>query len=799
MAILLDKNPAPGGPGITPRWTRSNKDGVGTAYSGLSHLWFTVGSGIINEVSFPTIDRPQIRDFQLMVTDGETFFHDGRRGMHNTTEYLEEHTLGFRITSRDPQGRYQLIKRIITDPHRPSLLIHTVLDADPALLPKLKLYSLLAPHLGVGGWGNNGNVAIAPYGKVLTAHKDGIWLAMGASIPFSRTSCGYVGVNDGWQDLQNFKMDYQYDSITNGNIALTGELDITAGNEFMMVLSFGYSLHHALVELAQSLAFPFDHHAQAYIEQWSRAGKHLRPDPVRVTTDGGRLYRISHSLILAHEDKIHDGATIASLSTPWGEVASDDDIGGYHLVWTRDMCNSATGLMAAGHNSPPLRSLSYLACTQCAEGGFYQNFWIDGTPYWRGIQLDEVSFPIMLAWRMYQAGALAEFDPWPMVLAAASYLIQHGPATPQERWEENSGYSPSTLASNIAGLVCAACFARERGLDDTAQFLEDYADFLESHVDRWTVTTQGELLPGVPRHFIRIHPMDLTDPQADEDPNRGVIDIRNRGPGEQVRFPAKDVVDAGFLELVRYGIRRAGDPLFEDSLKVVDATLKVDTPYGPCWRRYNHDGYGQKKDGGPFQGWGHGNAWPLLTGERGHYELAAGRDPAPYIRAMERFATVTGLLPEQIWDRQHVPAQMLYLGHATGSAMPLSWAHAEYIKLVRSTADKQVFDVLPEVADFFLGDRKRYPIEIWKFNRQPRTVEAGAKLRILGAAPFRLRSSIDEWQSNADLDSKATQLAQHFVDINVSTDQRAPIRFTFFWPESGNWEGRNYEVAVLAR
>ena len=797
MAILLNQNPAPGGPGITPRWTRSNKDGVGTAYSGLSRVWFTVGSGIINEVSFPTIDRPQIRDLQFLVSDGETFFHDGRRNQHNSTEYLEEHTLGFRVSSRDPQGRYQIIKKIISDPHRPTVIVHTLVDADPALASKLKLYALLAPHLGVGGWGNNGNVARTPRGDILTANKDGVWLALGASIPFCKTSCGYVGVNDGWQDLsQNFQMDWEYDSVTNGNIALTGELDLRAGNEFLLVLAFGHSLHHALVELSQSLAFPFEHHAQTYIQQWSRAGNHLREDPVRVSGDGGRLYRISHSLILAHEDKIHDGATIASLSTPWGEVASDDDIGGYHLVWTRDMCNSATGLMAAGHVSPPLRALSYLACSQCEEGGFYQNFWIDGEPYWRGIQLDEVSFPIMLAWRMHQADALANFDPCPMVLSAAAYLIEHGPATPQERWEENSGYSPSTLASNIAGLVCAACFARLNGEIETAIFLEDYADFLESHVDRWTVTTAGELLPGVPRHFIRIHPMDLSNPQSDEDPNRGVLDVRNRAPGEQSRFPAKDIVDAGFLELVRYGIRRAGEPLMEDSLRVIDAVLKVDTPYGPCWKRYNHDGYGQKLDGGPFQGWGHGNAWPLLTGERGHYELAAGRDVAPYIRAIERFATVTGLLPEQVWDQPHLPNKMLYLGHATGSAMPLVWAHAEYIKLVRSTADGRVFDVIPEVAEFFLGERKRTPIEVWKFNRQPRTVETGARLRILATTPFRLRATTDEWRTNNDIDSIATRLGQHYVDLHVADDQRAPIRFTFFWPATDNWEGRDYQVAI---
>ena len=340
-------------------------------------------------------------------------------------------------------------------------------------------------------------------------------------------------------------------------------------------------------------------------------------------------------MLLAHEDKTYDGAVIASLSIPWGESASDDNLGGYHLVWPRDMCHSGTALLAAGSKEVPLRALIYLASAQNEDGGFYQNFWINGEPYWRGTQLDETAFPILFAWRLHEAKALQDFDPYPVVLKAAGYLIHHGPVTPQERWEENSGYSPSTLAAQIAALICAAAFARERGHPATAHYLEEYADFLDAHLERWTVTTDGSLVPGIRRHFIRIHPADVRDPQPDEDANHGLLDLRNQPPGAPTAFPAKDIVDAGFLELVRYGIRKPGDPLIEDSLRVVDAILRVDTPFGPCWRRYNHDGYGQREDGGPYQGWGYGHAWPLLTGERGHYELAAGRDVRPFIRAME--------------------------------------------------------------------------------------------------------------------------------------------------------------------
>jgi glucoamylase len=813
MTILLSERPATGAPGIEPRWTHSDKDGVGTAYSALSRIWFTISRGILNEVYYPTIDRPQIRDLQYLVTDGETFFHDERRHLQSTQEYLAPHALGFRLTSSDPAGRYRIIKEIISDPHQACVLLQTRLEADEPLRSRLKLFVLLAPHLNVGGWGNNGHVALTPWGKVLTAYKDDYWLALQATVPFARCSCGYVGISDGWQDLaDDFKMDWEFDCATNGNIALTGEIDLTRGSDFVLGLAFGNSLHQALVVLNQSLSIPFAEQRDRFIEQWNRAAGHVEQTIERrmhspglklpadqLTGDHGHLFRKSACLILAHEDKQYDGATIASLSIPWGEVKGDEDLGGYHLVWTRDMCNSASGLLAAGNKTVPLRALIYLACTQRSDGGFYQNFWINGEAYWRGIQLDEVSFPIMLAWRLRQADALGNFDPWPMVLKATGYLIANGPATPQERWEENSGYSPSTLAANIAALICAALFCRERGHPETAQFLEEYADFLESHVEAWTVTTQGTLVPGIPRHYIRIHPVDVNDPQPDEDANHGLLAIRNRPPGAPWLFPAKDVVDAGFLELVRYGIRRPGDPLIEDSLRVVDAVLKVDTPCGPCWRRYNHDGYGQRSDGSPFQGWGKGRAWPLLTGERGHYELAAGRPAFPYIRTMENFATATALLPEQVWDEPDHPEALMYLGRPSGGAMPLLWAHAEYLKLVRSAADGQVFDLIPEVADRYArrsGPNPTGPLEVWKFNRQLRAMKPGQLLRIQTAEPFRLHWTADDWQHAHDTQSVPTLVGRHYVSIPIPPGQKAPIRFTFWWNQAERWEGKDYQVAM---
>ncbi|MGH9325560.1 MAG: glycoside hydrolase family 15 protein [Terriglobia bacterium] len=786
-----------GRPGIEPRWTHGGKDGVGTAYSASSLIWFTLWNGIITEVYYPTVDRPQLRDLQYLITDGTSFFHEEKRHLKSSFERLG-HALGYRCTNSDPEGRYAIVKEIITDPHLACILQHTRLTGDQSVISKLHVYALCAPHLDVGGWNNSGYVTEVAGRKLLMTQKENTWLALAATIPFSRVSCGYVGRSDGWTDLaDNLQMDWEFDRVSSGNIALTGEIDLAAtGFEFTLGLAFGDSEHHAIATLFQALGTPFEQHRQRYVEQWDRASRNLVPLE-KVSCDGGNLYHSSFSLLLAHEDKSYPGAIIASLSIPWGESKSDEDQGGYHLVWTRDMVNSATGMLAAGNSVTPMRALIYLAVSQQKDGGFPQNFWINGKPYLRGIQLDEVAFPILLAWRMRREKALEGFDPYPMVLRAASYLVRHGPVTQQERWEEASGYSPSTLASNIAALICAACFARERHDDATAKFLEEYADFLESHVEGWTVTTDGTLVLEIRRHYIRILPEDVGNPCPDEDPNSGLLTIANRVPGVQAAFPAKEIVDAGFLELVRYGIRRPDDPLILSSLRVVDAVLKVNTAFGPCWHRYNHDGYGQRDDGGPFVQSGTGRAWPLLTGERGHYELAAGHDVKPLIRAMEAFASATGLLPEQVWDEADRPELHMHLGKPTGAAMPLMWAHAEYIKLLRSVCDGRVFDLIPEVEDRYLGHRKECQLlEIWKPNRQVEVVKRGYTLRIQMPVSFRLHWSSNEWRDAQDTESLVTALGIEYVDIPVPHTQQAPIRFAFFYTAGGQWETHDYTVSV---
>ncbi len=810
MTTRFEEPRAPGGDGTPSSWTRGGKDAVGTSYTRGSPVWYTSSDGALDEIYYPTIDRPQIRSLQYLVTDGKSFLHRERTDLVSETDYLDEHALGIRTVNRDPAGRYRIVKTVIGDPDRSAILLHTRLEPGEAWRGALRLFAHLEPHLG-GDGRDDSAYAIDAAGRLrLAAGGGGIWVAMGASIPFVRSSVGYVGSSDGLTALsEEFDLRHEYRAAPSGHVALTAELDLTAaaadpaaasrtGVEFVLALGFGTGAHHAATVLEHALSAPFEHPMGRFVEHWRHACRDEEP-LAAVSGDGGSLLHRSHSLLLAHEDKAYPGAVIASLSIPWGEARGDEELGGYHLVWPRDMVNSAGGLLAVGRRSTPLRALVHLACSQRLDGGFYQNEWLDGSPYWQGVQLDETSFPILLAWRLHVLDALASFDPWPMIRRAAGYLAREGPATAQERWEENGGYSPSTLAANIAALICAAGFARDRGEEELAEFLEEYADFLAFHIEHWTVTERGTLHPEIPRHFVRINPVEPGAPDPDVGPDEAEVTLANQPPGAPARYPARDIVDAGFIHLVRFGIRPAGDPLIEDSLRVVDHVLRTETPFGPGWHRYNHDGYGQRDDGGPYQGWGRGRIWPLLTGERGHYELAAGRDPGPFIRAMEGFATATGLLPEQAWDGPDLPEAGLRLGRPTGSAMPLAWAHAEYIKLLRSARDGRVFDFVPAVADRYLHPTRCRRLEIWKFNRRVTRMPAGWTLRIMARAPFILHHTradheegVESWPAAA---SRDTGVDIHHADIEATTSG-APIVFTFFWPEVGRWEGETFRVAV---
>ncbi len=798
---LDDDGAAFGAPGLEPRWTSSKKDAVSTAYSASSRVWFTLSHGTLNEIYFPTIDRPQMRDMELLFTDGETFFHEEKRDFTYDFHYIHRDAPAVRVTGSDPQKRYTVTKEFIADPHHSVVLMNVKITGDEAVLGRLKCYALLAPHLNGGGAGNSARSVQVAGRRVVLAWKGPVSLAMGCDKGFTRTSCGYVGTSDGFQDLMtDMQMNWQFGQALDGNIALTGEIDVAQHREFTIAISLGDGHHAALAGMMQSLATPYAVHLKRFVKQWLRA---VTPEELAMaSTDGGRLSRVSHNVILTHEDKTYAGAFIASASIPWGASKGDDDLGGYHLVWTRDMVQSATALLALGGAETALRALVYLACTQHPDGSFAQNFWIDGTPYWHGIQLDEVAFPIILAWRLWKSKELGDFVVFPFVENAAAFLVRYAPITQQERWEEVAGYSPSTLAAVIAALVCAADLARAHQSPELGTFLEEYADWIEAHLDEWTTTDDGCLLPGVSRHYMRIRPPSEGEPFYNPAVPAGHLVMPNRAPGEKAEFEDREIIDAGFLELVRYGIRRADDPLIVDSLKVVDHVLKIETPYGTCWRRYNHDGYGQRKDGGPFMGWGQGRAWPLLGGERGHYELEAGHDVKSYIRAMEQFSSIGAMLPEQVWDYEDFPQEGMYKGQSAGSAQPLVWAHSEYIKLLRSVVDGKVFDCIPVVKDRYAvaaGKRTfQSEVEIFQTTRPVYEVRAGMRLRIVDTVRFQVKVSTDNWATNATILSHPVGYPGSYADIPTTAGKAGTISFTIYWPDQEKWLGRNFEVAVIS-
>jgi glucoamylase len=786
-----------GAPGIEPRWTSSAKEGLGTAYHTSCQLWFTLSHGIVNELYYPHVDQPNTRDLQFLITDGETFCHEEKRDLDHALDYPERDCVLYRLTNSDRGGRYRIVKDVLADPHRSVLLVHTKLEVlDPSLRGKLRVFALLAPHLARHGTGNSGGTLDVGGHALLHALRGDVHLVMGCSLGFARRSVGYVGFSDGWQDLMgNFKMDWEFPSAENGNIALTGEIDLRGETEFTIGVAFGESSRSTVVKLLQSLAQPFETHRADYVRQWQRTALDPKYEFSDDTTDGGHLYRLSRCLLLAHEDKTFEGTLVASMSIPWGETKNDDDLGGYHLVWTRDLVQSATALLASGQVHTPLRALIWLATLQEADGSFPQNSWIDGNAYWTGVQLDEIAAPILLAWRLRRAGENQElFDPSVMIFRAAGYLLQQGPMTAQERWEENSGYSPSTLATVIAGLVCAADFVAPEDAAGTRDFILAYADWLAAHVEEWTVTTAGELVEGHPRHYIRINPTDAHAPDPHADPNSTELTIANDGG----RHPARNVVGGDFLLLVRLGIRAADDPIVRDSVAVIDRVLKCDLPQGPAWRRYNHDRYGQKDDGSAFDGTGVGRAWPILTGERGHYELAAGRDPLPFITTMEKFANAGGMLSEQLWDADDIPACGMKRGQPTGAAMPLCWSHAEYIALVRSRHDGVCFHRVEPVFQRYVAKPVRSRHEFWNFRHAIRRLPAGRTLRIIVGAEASLRWSADGWASAQTVEAtKQSVLGLWFAELpTADLPAGAVVEFTFFWKAAQRWEGRNFSVSV---
>jgi glucoamylase len=631
LAVLIASHASHASSEPPATWTTGAKQGIGTSTTTDSKVWFTLANGALSEVYFPTVEMPDVRDLQLVVTDG-TFSEPEETATTHRVELVDARALVYRQVNTAKSGRYRITKTYVTDPARSTLLIHVELESlDGGTYSASVVYD---PSLAGTSGGDRGSTD----GAALLAEDGSVASALISSPAFGRVR------ND----------------ATNGNLVQTGD---QATRSFTLALGFGATTTAADGAAVASLETGFDNVLVSY-----EAGWHAYLDSLAapaVPADLLTQYRVAVMALKAHEDKTHRGASVASLTIPWGEaVSAESPTTGYHAVWARDLYQIATAELAAGDAAAAGRALDYLLTVQeRTNGSFPQNTRLDGTAILPSLQLDEVAFPLVLAWQLGRADATSYRR---YLKRAADFLVANGPATPQERWEEASGYSPATIAAEIAGLVCAADIARRNGDVASSLVYLGYADRWRRSVDGWTYTTSGPLPP----HYERID-QDGRPNDADQ------IQIANGGGSHDERT----IVDASFLELVRLGVKAPDDARVAQSVELVDSAILIRTPNGPAFYRYNHDGYGETSDGRPYTGAGVGRLWPLLTGERGEYELANGRDAMPYLRAMAGFANEGYLIPEQVWDTSSGP---FAFGEGTGSATPLAWSMAEFVRLARS-------------------------------------------------------------------------------------------------------------------
>lgn len=784
---MSELNDAPGAPGIAPTWTSSAKDAVGCSL-GPARLWFTIGYGILNEVYWPRVDLPQIRDLGFVVSDGKGFWSEVKRCGKYSLRSLASGTPAYEIVH--PHDRYRLTLRISPDPRRDVLAVEVVLESSA---PEMQVYALLAPHLGASG--NNNRAGIAKHNErtVLWADRTPFSLALVAvdqaqKDAVLRASAGYVGFSDGWQDFaRNGAMTWSYPSAGPGNVALMAEL----GRRCVLALGFGSNVEAAATLALSSLMQPFDRLLDGQLSDWARWHRCCdeRCDCVlAVPADLRNQLAVSKAVLRSHLDKTYPGAMVASLSVPWGD--SGEERGGYFLVWPRDLVQCATALLAIGGEAEARDTLRYLIATQNADGHWNQNQWLDGRSFWRGVQLDEAALPVLLAAALAERNALAGTEVADMVGRALAFVARQGPATDQDRWEENAGINAFTLAVCIAALVSGSAFLNTKAAD----WALELADFWNENVERWTSARATEIgrRAGTASHYIRTAPPSvLRSGQAAMDQP---VAIRNRADGLQLA--AREQVSTDFLQLVRFGLRRPRDPLIQSTIAVIDRLLKVETPAGAVWRRYNEDGYGEHENGGPYDGTGCGRPWPLLTGERGHVELTAGRDALPFLRTMASCASPGGMIPEQVWDAAPIPQRRLAPGRPTGSAMPLAWAHAEFVKLLMSRALGQPFDRPHLVWNRYQGIRPLARSAFWWPHAQIGSIREGAELVVASRDEAAIRVGIDGWRLVDEVPAKDTGLgffAARLDTAGLKAGQQ--LEFTIRW-NTGEWIGRNFSVAI---
>ncbi|HEY4341799.1 MAG TPA: glycoside hydrolase family 15 protein [Steroidobacteraceae bacterium] len=754
-----------GAPGSAPTWCSSDKDFVTTAL-GAGRVWATIGHGIVNEVYWPSTGRPQIRDFGFYLV-GAGGWIDLKRVQRYRLATPGAYLPALTITHEGDD--YQLSLEILPDPLRDALLVRFKLRGD------YRLVVLLAPHLGSTG---HDNTAWIEDGMAYAAG-GGDALCLAADPPLAQLSCGFAGTSDGWQDLNaHGRLTYAFTRASAGTVALAGA---ATGAEGVLALAFAADARGARTLARTALADGFDVLRAQFLQDWSAWGAQLRlPRPNDVLGDAALL---SATVLKIHEDRTFPGAVVASLSVPWGN--STDSLGGYHLVWPRDATLTAFALLAANQRIDARHILGHLMVSQQSDGHWSQNYFPDGTGYWNGMQLDETAFPVLLAAKLRELGDGELPGIGAMVRAAVGHIVRTGPASEQDRWEENPGVSPFTLAVAICALVAAAPWLSAEECAYALSVAEGWNERLES----WCYVKDNELARelGVAGYYVRIAAVHRTDDWTER------VHLCNRD-GEVIRASA--LVSLDFSYLVRLGLRRSDDPRIKDTIKVIDHILRVETPSGPLYHRYNEDGYGEHADGSPFDGRGIGRAWPLLVGERGHLALQSGADSTPYLRTIWNCASIGGLLPEQAWDSPAIPARGLFPGRPSGSAMPLLWAHAEFLKLVIAQESGRPVEMLEVVEQHFGGGAPRRD-QAWHWRTEVPVwhLQRAHALVIEDRRPFTLHFGFDDWQHITDRDAREQPFGMWGVTLSVS-ELEPHGRLDFTRRYGASWEGVDHHVTL---
>jgi glucoamylase len=691
---------APGGPGKDAQWATAGKQGVGTSANLESKVWFTLAQGVMTEVYYPDVTVANVHLLQFVVVNPTTKkVETEQNDAVHQVKVLRPDSLTFQQINTAKSGEWKISKTYATHPSGNSIWIDVQFQTKSK---DLQLYVFYDPSLKNSGMHDTASVirtkiktgsttfSMDKSDEKVVSEKDGgaflsvsdtdITSALFFNVETTEAASGFLGTGDGLGQLrEKGELKELYDVAKDGNVVQLAR--IVNPKRFTVMLAFGKDFADALKQVnptGEDLNF------QVVLAKYEKGWADYVKTLPRVEPKYQAQLNMAAMILKAHEDKTVRGANIASLTVPWGggDNANDNNIGGYHLIWSRDLYQVATAFMALGDRAAAIRALNFLfKVQQKPDGSFPQNSFLDGKPFWGSLQLDEVAYPLILA---HELGVTDRETYEKHVKRAADFLVRTGPKTPQERWEEKSGYSPSTLAAEIAGLVCAAGIARKNGDEASALIYLATADDWARKVEIWTATTNGKYGDG--NYYIR-----LTENGRPDALEKTVL---NNNAGT---FIENEIVDAGFLELVRLGIKSPDDPLIQKSLKVVDQVIKVDTPNGEGFYRYNHDGYGEMDDGRRWN-WdgkytGKGRLWALLSGERGQYELALAnskfkiRNPKSRLDAMLGFANDGLMIPEQIWDRKETPAAdrqfvpELKLGEGTGSATPLAWSMAQFIRL----------------------------------------------------------------------------------------------------------------------